>query len=556
MVLHLKTSNFVLQLNWYYFAIDLLTVFFMYVVLRQISLKTDYFHRVLQQKGYNLREFVSWLLKHSFDIVIPPSLWYVLLVSFFIFNLQEVITSSAAIILLTIFTLYWVVFDKTYHLTNIKKPLVYTPRMLRLAVLSYLVILSVPLLGSWSVFFESEFLFNVFPLSLFWVITYAIVPLWIVLSCWLTQPIEKNIQQRFITKAKDKLKRLSHVKIIAITGSYGKTSTKFAIKDILKQRYNVCFTPGSYNTPMGITKVINEDLQATHELLILEMGARYLGNIDELCDIAQPDISVVTNIGVAHLETFGSKENIRDTKGALVRRLKPGGLAVLNADDAMVKSMIQREDINYTTAGLHAGDLQARNITYNANGCEFELVTPSGEVVSITTRLLGAHNIQNILLSAAVGLQLGLRLPTIALAIRDMQPVEHRLELKHKGGITIIDDAFNSNPVGAQNAVEILSQFRGGRRVIITPGMVELGENEAKYNYEFGMQIGCGQFDRIILVGKDRTKPIYEGILQSGEDPNKITVVSSLFEANKELESWLQHGDIILYENDLPDVYT
>jgi len=546
----------VLQLNWYYFIIDLLTVLFIYLVLRQIGLKTAYFHRVLQQKGYSLREFISWLLKHSFEIVFPASLWYVLLLSLLIYNLQEFITSSAATVLLVIFTLYWVVFDKTYHLSNVKKPLVYTSRMMRLAFLSYLLILSIPLFGSWSVFLDSEFLFNVFPLSLFWVITYVLVPAWILLSCWLMYPVEKNIQQRFINKAKEKLKRLSHIKIIAITGSYGKTSTKFAIKDMLKQRYNVCFTPGSYNTPMGITKVINDDLQATHELLILEMGARYIGNIDELCDIAQPDISVVTNIGVAHLETFGSRENIRDTKAALVRRLKPGGLAVLNADDTMVMSMQQREDIQYVSAGIKAGDIQARNIVYNANGCEFELVMPSGEVELITTRLLGAHNIQNILLSAAVGLQLGLRLPTIALAIREMQPVEHRLELKQKGGITIIDDAFNSNPVGAQNAVEILSQFKGGRRVLITPGMVELGENEAKYNYEFGLQIGRAQLDSILLVGKDRTRPIYDGILESGEDPVKITVVTSLFEANKKLESWLQHGDIILYENDLPDVYT
>jgi UDP-N-acetylmuramoyl-tripeptide--D-alanyl-D-alanine ligase len=473
-----------------------------------------------------------------------------------VYYFQEVVTASAATILLSIFTLYWMVFDTPYRSVNVKKPLVYTPRMIRLAVMSYVVIVSIPLLGSWSVFLRSEFLFDIYPLSLFWVITYALIPLWIVFAAWLIHPLEKNIQQRFIRQAKDKLKRLSHIKVIAITGSYGKTSTKFAIKDILKQRYHVCFTPGSYNTPMGITKVINEDLEATHELLILEMGARYRGNIDELCDIAQPDISVVTNIGVAHLETFGSRENIRDTKAALVRRLKPEGLAILNADDAMVLSMQQREDIRYVTAGIHAGDIQAKNIVYNANGCQFELVLPTGEVELITTRLLGAHNIQNLLLGVSVGLALGLRLPTIALAIKEMEPVEHRLELKQKGGITIIDDAFNSNPIGAQNAVEILSQFTGGRRVIITPGMVELGENEAKYNFEFGLQIGRGQLDRIFLVGVDRTKPIHEGIMQSGEDMSKVTVVSSLFEANKELEVWLLPGDIILYENDLPDVYT
>jgi UDP-N-acetylmuramoyl-tripeptide--D-alanyl-D-alanine ligase len=306
---------------------------------------------------------------------------------------------------------------------------------------------------------------------------------------------------------------------------------------------------------MGITKVINEDLDASHELLILEMGARYPGNIEELCDIATPDVSVITNVGVAHLETFGSVDVIRETKGALVRRVRPGGLVVLNADDDNVMRMKGRTDVEYTTTGLDGGDIRASDIRYDENGCTFTILLSDGTTGLVKTRLLGAHNVANILQGIAVGLHLGMRLPTMLLAVSEIEPVEHRLELKRQGSIMVIDDAFNSNPVGAANAVDILSQFSGGRRVIITPGMVELGDLEEKANFEFGVAIGRANLDRIYLVGPERSRPIREGILSAGGDEAVIITARTLFEANNDLKGWLQPGDIVLYENDLPDTY-
>jgi UDP-N-acetylmuramoyl-tripeptide--D-alanyl-D-alanine ligase len=468
---------------------------------------------------------------------------------------QAEITHSAATIIFFLLAFFWYALDNRYRRSQSKKPLSFTPRMIRLTVLTGLFVLIPAFTGSWMVMQQMEFLFNIYMLSLVWLVTDALVPYWIYPASFLLQPVENGIQQGFIRDAKAKLQRLPHIKVVAITGSYGKTSTKFIIKDILRQRFNVCFTPGSYNTPMGITRVINDDLNAAHEILILEMGARYPGNIDELCDIALPDISVVTNVGVAHLETFGSIDTVRETKAALVRRLKPGGSAVLNADDPNVMAMLTRTDVSVITTGLTAGDIRAEDIQYDEDGCTFSVILSDGTKGDVKTRLLGAHNVQNILQGIAVGLHMGVRLPTILLAIQDIEPVEHRLELKKQGGILVIDDAFNSNPVGASNAVEILSQFKTGRRIIITPGMVELGELEEMANYDFGKAIGFAALDLIILVGPERSRPIKEGVLSTGENPDKIRTVRTLFEANEQLKGWLQPGDVVLYENDLPDTY-
>jgi UDP-N-acetylmuramoyl-tripeptide--D-alanyl-D-alanine ligase len=328
------------------------------------------------------------------------------------------------------------------------------------------------------------------------------------------------------------------------------------IRDLLSERYSVCSTPGSYNTPMGICKVINNDLEAHHQILVLEMGARYEGNIDELCDIAEPDISVVTNVGVAHLETFGSQDAIARTKSTIVKRTKPNGKAVLNADDERVSAMAGlRDDLEVTFVGLESGDICAKNIQYGPEGMIFSVTVDDQDEQEFTMQLLGSHNVQNMLLAVGVARSLGLRLTTMAMAASRMEPVEHRLELKSQNGITVIDDAFNSNPVGAKNAVETLAAFSNGRKIIITPGMIELGDIQEEKNHEFGKQIGDAGLDLVILVGDSQTQAIKEGIASTGFEMENVKTVSSLYEANRAMQEYAQDGDVVLYENDLPDSF-
>jgi UDP-N-acetylmuramoyl-tripeptide--D-alanyl-D-alanine ligase len=353
---------------------------------------------------------------------------------------------------------------------------------------------------------------------------------------------------------------MPNLKVVAITGSYGKTSTKFVIDSFLKERMNVCVTPGSYNTPMGICKVINNDLQSNHQVLILEMGARYEGNIQELCNIAQPDISVVTNVGIAHLETFGSKEAIAREKSTLARELKPGGALILNGDDPIVREMgHDRSDIQRIITGEKDRQVWAVDHSIDENGTGFTLNWHQNDKTDSTrvqTKLLGNHNTQNILQASAVAQLFNIRIKTVAVAASRMEPVEHRLELKKRGDLTVIDDAFNSNPVGAKNAIDILAEFNSGRRIIITPGMIELGELEEQENKRLGEHIAKSGIELAILVGEQQTVPIKQGIDES-EAPDKpqVKVVSTLFEANDILSSYARAGDVVLYENDLPDSY-
>lgn len=552
----------------YYRLIDLFLVAFVLVMARHTFLRGKFFLHIFQQKGYKFNEYRHWLFKHwNQRVITPEHVLYNLIILLLLWFMSNTITGSSAIIVLTMFGLFWFGPFKYYRGEKQKKPLVLTARMIRLLIPYAILAAVLPFFttaGAYlgripftSVELRSPMLYlaDIYLLSFGWVLADSLMPFLVFPAAWLTSPIEKKVHRYYIRQAQKKLASMPELRIIAITGSYGKTSTKFMIRDLLKERYSVCSTPGSYNTPMGICKVINNDLEAHNQVLILEMGARYEGNIDELCDIVQPDISVVTNVGVAHLETFGSQEAIARTKSTLVRRLNPNGTAVLNFDDPLVKKMGElRDDITVIGVGLEQGEITAGDISYSPEGTHFQ-INSNGSIESFRTRLLGVHNVQNMLLAIGVATIFDIRLKTMAVAASKIEPVEHRLELKKQGELYVIDDAFNSNPVGARNAVEILSQFKTGRRIIITPGMIELGKLEDKKNREFGEIIGRSGLDLVILVGKERSKSILNGIRSTDFSDDKVRVVNSLFEANDIVREYARAGDVILYENDLPDTY-
>lgn len=509
---------------------------------------------MFQQKGYKLNEFRAWFRsRFSDNIIAPPHLFIIPL--FLIEISRNVITDTSAAIAICIFGLFSFSWTSYMRPKNEKKPLVITPRVKRLIVvlgLLYAGLLWFALSAGYS---SVKFIPEVTIIALLLVVYDMLMPIWVMFAGWITKPIENIIQEGFKNKARKKLAAMKDLKVIAITGSYGKTSTKFVLKTLLSERFNVCYTPGSFNTPMGICKVINNDLQPNHQILILEMGARYKGNITELCNIARPHVSVITNVGKAHLETFGSVEAIAETKGELLLGLHANGTAVLNSDDSRVTSMPRRTDTKVIPAGLKTGKFKAADISYDKNGCSFSVIQEGNSPVNVSTPLLGEHNVQNILLGFAVGSHFGLRLETMALAASKLEPVEHRLELKKGPNYTIIDDAFNSNPVGARNAVDVLCQFNEGRRIIVTPGMIELGDEEYEENKAWGAYIGERDIDFTLLVGKKQTKPIYEGLISAGYPESNILVFATFFDARKWLEENRKDGDVILYENDLPDSY-
>jgi UDP-N-acetylmuramoyl-tripeptide--D-alanyl-D-alanine ligase len=208
-----------------------------------------------------------------------------------------------------------------------------------------------------------------------------------------------------------------------------------------------------------------------------------------------------------------------------------------------------------STEGHPDADIAAAHVQYDTSGTAFEVTDDTGTTVSFETQLLGRHNVLNVLLAVAVGRSMGLRLRQMAHAARRVEPIEHRLQLRDRGGVTIIDDAFNSNPVGARNAVEILSQMGDGQRAIVTPGMVELGDRQWTENKEFGQFLARHDLDLVALIGTEQTAAIQEGLSEEGFPEDRTHVFGSLAEAQDMLKQKLRPGDVVLYENDLPDQY-
>ena len=376
----------------------------------------------------------------------------------------------------------------------------------------------------------------------------------VALSAKIAQPIENHINKGFFKDAQRILLSREGLIKIGITGSYGKTSTKFILGTLLAEKYSVLVTPSSFNTPMGITRVVREQLKDEHEVFVAEMGARHKGDIKELVELVHPTLGVLTSVGPQHLETFGNIETVADTKYELIDGLPADGAAFFAADGDWCEKLYARCGINKTLAGLtDACPVHAKDIAVSNEGSSFTLVTPQGEV-RCTTPLLGRHNIQNAVLCAAVALHLGLTPEQIQSGMGKLTPVEHRLQLiPGANGVTVIDDAFNANPAGAKAAMEVLSGFPG-RRICVTPGMVELGAEEEARNREFGRQMARA-CDIAVLVGIKRTEPIYQGLLDEGFKADDVLRVGTLAEASDFIAKVSRPGDVILFENDLPDNY-
>lgn len=439
-----------------------------------------------------------------------------------------------------------------------KKPLVFTARVKRLLVASLVLItLFISLYVLRSVYTDFRFLFFL-PLILLF------TPFMVMLANLIMLPIETSIKSRYMKDAIAIRDSRDELKVIGITGSYGKTSTKNIIHKILSRKYLSLITPSSYNTEMGITITIRQMLKKIHEVFVVEMGARQKGDIRKCCEIAKPNYGVLTIVGEAHLETFKTKKNIKNTKAELVRFLDEDGTAFMNADDPSTYDILPSVKAKKILFGIDSDNtnISGSDIRLSPEGCEFTVsinppLVKEEKHIQFKTRLLGKHNIYNILAGVSVGIVLGVSIEHIQYAVSTLEPIEHRLEIKKKDkNLTIIDDSFNSNPTGFKEAVNVLSSFDSKyRKIIITPGMVELGKEEYQRNKEAGLHIGK-HCDYVILVGESRSKPLLDGLRVSNFDEGNIYVADSLKDATSHLYSIVKDNDIVLFENDLPDIYT
>lgn len=447
-----------------------------------------------------------------------------------------------------------------------RKALVYTARAVRICTMALLVCLAVAgVFGLAAVRQLSQGLTPAGPyraaalVLIGGVVTIHLAPLAVILANLLLAPVQATINARYLRSAKQRLRQFAPI-VVGITGSYGKTSTKYFLHTLLSERYGALKTPQSFNTLMGICRVINTDLQPQHRMFIVEMGAYGRGVIREIADFVRPQIGVLTAIGPQHLERFKTMENIEAAKYELIEALPSSGVAVFNNDDPRCRRLADRTTrVKVLRYGLESAQpglrVWAEGMSQSAKGLTFTLVDSDGQRASTHTVLLGRHNVLNLLGAACVALDMGLSLEEIARAIPKIEPAPHRLQLlQGAGGVTVLDDAYNSNPVGAAAALEVLQEFKTGKRVLVTPGMVELGEIEAEQNEEFGAQ-AAQVCDYVLLVGPKQTQAILKGLEREHFPGERIRVVQDLTEATAELRRLVQPGDVVLFENDLPDLY-
>ena len=450
-----------------------------------------------------------------------------------------------------------------------KKPLVVTGRVKRLLSGACLVAATVAAVGIWlatsndgasgaaGVAITSGFGFALFLLA----------PVWLVAGNALMQPVEAALRRRYLKQAAATLDKI-RPKIIGITGSYGKTTTKSFLRDIMSLRYQIYATPKSYNTLMGISLAINRDLADDYrsEYFISEMGAYVEGEIARICQLTPPDIAIITEIGPQHLERFGSLENIKRAKYELVSNLPADGVAAFNWDNPYIREMAAEaypETRLTVSRAVSLDQARAEGITWIATDISESLSgltfnsrhVPSGQGARITTGIVGEHNVTNLLLCIAVACHEGIPLRDIAMRIRGLQPAESRLVPETSStGVTIINDAYSANPQGVVSALKVLRLHDTGKRLLITPGMVELGELQEGENHKLGMLAAQSATD-IILIGRNQTQSIYQGLRSCDFDQSRVQVLDTLDEAVGWYQQNLRAGDTVLFLNDLPDTY-
>ncbi|MFJ5645856.1 UDP-N-acetylmuramoyl-tripeptide--D-alanyl-D-alanine ligase [Streptomyces sp. NPDC093223] len=341
---------------------------------------------------------------------------------------------------------------------------------------------------------------------------------------------------------------LGHTTVVAITGSAGKTSTKDFIAQVLPG--TVVATPESFNNEIGLPLTITLADAATDHL-VLEMGARHIGDIRDLTQIAPPDVSVVTNVGTAHIGEFGGRDNIAQAKGEIIEALQPGGLAVLNADDAYVREMRDRTQARVVTYGLsEQATIRAQDVTVDGNGhASYTLITPEGSA-PVSLQFVGDVQVHNSLAAAAVGRNAGLDTAQIATRLSQALPRSRwRMETTTRpDGVTIVNDAYNANPDSMRHSLDALASMTGGRdqrSVAVLGRMNELGDQARDAHQSVGRYAAGLDLDQIILVGGDEAGWMQEGVTGGG---GKAVHLPDQDTALNLLRNTLRPGDVVLFK--------
>ncbi|MEX1052346.1 MAG: UDP-N-acetylmuramoyl-tripeptide--D-alanyl-D-alanine ligase [Patescibacteria group bacterium] len=432
------------------------------------------------------------------------------------------------------------------------KPLVWTSKVKSLFILSLFQVLIVSLISS--------------GLNLFIFITFVYIGLELffiplTISVALLYPLDYFSKKYLISKAQAKIKRLKDLKIIAIAGSYGKTTFKEILYTILSEKYKVLKTPDSINTPVGISRLIISQLSNDYDVFIVEMGEYYRRDIKKLCDITPPNIAVVTGINEAHFERMKSLNNTIATIFEVVDYSRQNALVVLNMSNKLVRENYKNHTKNKKVIFYGENtksNIKAKDITFNPEKLKltFSLYDGRSLIDNFSLSILARYLIDDIVGAVHVANTLNTPMAFIKKGIDNITPIQFRLNPKYdvENDVVFIDDTFNSNPEGVKEAIRILNEFKNRRKIYVTPGMAEAGQKSREIHLKIA-KILSKTADLVILIDTSAAKFIKEGLKKNNFPDNKIKIFDHQQDVYDDMSNWSKSGDVILFQNIWPENY-
>ncbi len=492
-----------------------------------VMIATRHTMTLLQQHHYYYDRYLRYIKKQKILFLEMVTLCSIVLL-LFSYEIQEQCFDLALMIMISNMIQYSCI--KKY-----RKPLVYTNRMKRLWVvhmISMMLFIYFYLLN--------EITIQILLLPLFYIMNYF----YVVLDVIILQPIEIMIKEKIKKQAKQKIK--DHTKVIMIGGSYGKTSIKNIVYELIKDDYYTHKSAYSYNNEMGISKYLLNDYDPNAQVFVCEVGVDHKGEMKKLCDFIHSDLVLLSAIGSQHLETFQTKDNIIKEKQVLVNDTSK--IRVVNIDDVVLEGI--KDVHSLITYGEQVSDYQIRNIQYANHKTYFDVLHQNTSY-SFETSLLGKHHVANIVAGICIARLMGVDWEDLQMKVKWLPQITHRLELKKMSDYYLLDDAYNANEKGIRNALEVLKNM-GNQRIVICSGLVEI-KNSEKEHYDIGKEMSrC--VDVAILIGT-YAENMKQGLIDGCFDEEKIYIVKDIYEANNILKQIKTKDCCVLIENDLTDIY-
>ena len=499
-----------------------------------------------QQQEYDAPRFLNWIVTSgNYDRRVSIFITLLAVLAEFLPRLQVGWVATAIVAGLLLSTAW----RERKPLSNVKKKLSMTPRAKRIYAVAFLYAAGMGLAFSF-----------LYLSPLWWIIPIQLMPLTLAFAVWTLAPHESFIQRKYWREAHEKLARLEP-KVIGITGSFGKTSSKHILFHVLENVSNGLATPGSVNTPMGIARIMREQLRPEHRYLIAEMGAYGPGSIDRICQLVPPDLAIITAVGKAHYERFKTLDTVAIAKFELAEATVSRGGKVIVTEDVLSFAPARAFADRHTDAMVVCGrsednDLRIIGEAQTVDGLSISIEWRE-ELHELSVPLFGLHHVENIALAFAAACTYGAKPETVALALKTTPQITHRLEIKSgPNDSVLIDDAYNSNPKGFTSALETLDLLVGenGRRIVVTPGMVELGVAHDEEHARLGA-ITARYADVVLAIAPERITSFVSAYQEAVGAQEELHTFPGFAEADIWLQENAKSGDVVLLENDLPDLY-